>query len=373
MNTIIRAAIVAAKNQIPAECIQLAERHNIVLAPFTSIDELKNSEYFDVVLLQEVFLPDLRRMPKVTSSLIFLANQTTSITDLLPRIADISYYTVLQLPCSAEDIVEQIRKGFEEAREQKISVVNNLKQGKTIAVTSFANGVGKTMVAYNLAHKLALFLPDDAVCLTDMNVPLSAAKAMINIEETYSWNTIRPILKEGVVSASKIQNIVYPTSYRFQLLGGPTTYTENAPLSDREYQNLTESLANVYTASLIDMPTISQSTALKRLESVDTILIVLDATGNGILQTKRGLAMMQESAPELLEKTRFVMNRVDGAQGKTAELIASRFGIEVFAAFDNDPEAVSTVIDVGKLFQDKTLLLDAQFYQAAEKLIRSIL
>lgn len=373
MKTIIRAALVAPKNTIPADSQAVFESNHILLTHFSLLTDLKNSEYFDVILVHEAFLQEYRLMPKVTSSVIILAEEKTSITDLLPRISDVQYFTVLAMPVSSDDIVRQIRKAFEQARDKKITQVSEQTSGKTIAVTSFANGVGKTFVSYNISHKLALFLPDNMVSLTDMNYPLSTAKAMLNMEESYSWNTIRPVLKEGLVNSTKIGNIVYPTPYRFQLLGGPISYLENKPLSDREFGNLVHSLNEFYSVNVIDLPTIGDTDSLKRLRNVDTILIVLDDTGNSILQTKRGLEMMHEHSPELMEKTRFVVNKVDESYGKTAELIASRFRIDVFSAIDDDPEAVRSHSDAGKLFQDKTLLIDAQLYQLAEKLIRIVL
>ena len=373
MNTLIKAALVVPKKQIPVDSVQLADQKHILLSIFSSIEELQNSDYFDVLIVDESCIPEVRNMPKQPVSLIVLAKENTHISELLPRISDISYYTVLQYPVTADTLIKQARAAFDTARSKKLSQVEHTSQGKTIAVTSFANGAGKTLISYNLAHKLALFLPENSVSLTDMNTPLSNAKAMINLEESYSWNTIRPILKEGEVSATKLGNIVYPTPYRFQLLGGATSYAENKMLSDKEFTNLVLSLNNLYSVNIVDSSTVGSSEDVKRLSSADSILIVLDGTGISILQTKRGLEMMQQSYPELIEKVKFVINRIDVHQGKTAELIASRFGIEVFAAIDDDPDAVRVHQDAGKLFTDKTLLIDTQLYQLAEKLVRVVL
>lgn len=66
-------------------------------------------------------------------------------------------------------------------------VVKN-NQGKIISFCSFAGGVGKTVLAVNLAVELALKYPEQKVILLDLNLYNSDIAAMLNIKINYKYS-----------------------------------------------------------------------------------------------------------------------------------------------------------------------------------------
>ena len=100
------------------------------------------------------------------------------------------------------------------------------------------------------------------------------------------------------------------------------------------------------------------------------IVIVVDMSSNAILQTKRGIKEMQMNYPQLLPKLRYVVNKVDAQIGKSVPLVSDRLDIECFGQIDSDPEAINHVIENGKLFDNKEMLLDQQMYDLAESIMR---
>jgi Flp pilus assembly CpaE family ATPase len=223
-----------------------------------------------------------------------------------------------------------------------------------------------------LAAKLAQFFPDNSVCLVDMNKPMSIGRAMLNIEDTYSWLTLQPLLQEGSVSKQKIANIVYLTKYRFSLLSGPTTLGTKQSLTLKEFKNLDSSLKKIFKVVIYDFHTIENKETISYLSQSDMLLIVADATSASMLQMIRGISFMREENLDLLHSFRYILNKIDEQHGKSADLIASRLEITPFGVIDNDPEAVSTYIENGQLFEDKTLLLNRQLYTLAEAVVREL-
>jgi hypothetical protein len=91
-----------------------------------------------------------------------------------------------------------------------------------------------------------------------------------------------------------------------------------------------------------------------------------------ILQTIRTLSYIRASEPDILNNMKFVFNGIDPENGKTVELVQSKLGIEPFGIIDRDNEAVDKITENGELFNDKSLLIDAQIYNLAEKVIKEL-
>lgn len=371
MNKQINAAIVIHRLKESTVLKTELEKNNIVLTTFNSLNGLKNTGFYDVIMLHESFVKEVDNELFQDSQLLILT-ESKNISDVFLQVKDLQVYTVLSWPCDVKELKNYINQAYNHLIKNKTDKASKATKGKTIAITSFANGSGKSLIAYNLASKLATFLQSDSVCLVDMNLPFSAARALLNIQDNYNWHSIRPILKEGEPSKQKIQNIMYTTKYNFSLLSGPTDFETNTQLSLKEITNLQKGLKEIYQATVVDYHTVLTKEDFEYIRNTDVTLAIIDLKSLSILQSIRTIHYIRENEPEIINKMRFIFNGIDSANGKTAELVQAKLGIEPFAVIDRDNEAVEKIIENGELFADKSLLIDSQIYNLAEKVIKEL-
>ncbi len=355
-----------------ADVYKKVNAESFTVAEFKNVKELSNTGYYDAILLAETEIVSYKPEQFPNSALLVVTDSPSKGSELFPKIKSIHAYTIVALPVSAKKLEEYLNEAHSSFIQSKSQGAAKAEVGKSVLVTSFSNGSGKSLLSYNLAAKLASFFPENSVSLVDMNYPLSVSKAMLNIEDQYSWQILKPVLQEGIVDKQKIANIIYLTKYRFSLLSGPVDLSKNQPLSIKEFGNLDTSLKNIFKSVIYDFRTVSTDKDLSYFALADMVIIVVELSSVSILQTIRGLQHLRNNTPDLLEKVRFIVNKVDERKGKSAELVSSRLEMEPFGVIDNDPDAVDAFTEIGQLFEDKTLLVDKQLYTLAEKLVKEL-
>ena len=56
---------------------------------------------------------------------------------------------------------------------------------------------------------------------------------MLNVDTTYSWATIRPLLADGNLEESKLMSVLTVSPYKFPFLAGPESYTSNEKINKK--------------------------------------------------------------------------------------------------------------------------------------------
>lgn len=339
---------------------------------FKNIKEMSESRFFDVIIVHESLISSLEKKLFHESQIIIVSQSEKNIAEIYPKVKTLPVFTILKLPVIPDTMIHYIDRAYEELLSNKKKTAQNEAVGKSIIVTSFSNGSGKSLLAYNLAAKLSHFFQPEMVALADLNMPFSVVRAMLNMEDNYNWHSIRPVLQDGVPTKQNIQNMLYSTQYGFSLLSGPSDYDTNRTLSQKEFHNLVKGLNNLFKASVIDWHTLFVKEDFESLRSTDIVLGVIEMTSCGVLQAARGIPYVREQYPELFSKMKFVLNRVDVSEGRAPELVQSKLQIEPFAIIDEDRDAVKAYPENGRLFSDKSLLIDSQLYTIAEKLIKEL-
>ncbi|MCX7996423.1 MAG: hypothetical protein N2691_01525 [Patescibacteria group bacterium] len=372
MTFTIRAALVLAANNSVDQSDHRFLAGNIHLFPYRDLDSLGNTMYHDVLLVHESFASSFKKELYPNSAVVLLLDDGNRIADVYPKAEAMGAFTILTAPFLPDRLVDTIRKAYDAMLQKKKQLAEHADSGKVVAVTSFSNGSGKSLLAYNLSRKLTTFFPDQAVSLIDMNRPFGIGKALLGVEGKHSWDSLRAVLTEGSVSPQKVTNITYATGDGFAYIAGPTEYSTNTPLSGKQFRNLADSLQPVYRVSILDLPTMTSVEDISRLQSVDRILITIDVTSTSVLESMYGLRELRTAYPEVYGQSRFVLNRVDESAGRAAELVASRLEVDPYGVIDEDTEAVRSVLEQGRLFDDRTLLVDSQIYGIAERLVKEL-
>ncbi len=344
---------------------------SVVFLPCTSIEHALQQSMIDLIIIHQSYQESLVGLEHGTIPIVLACPADADMTKIYPSARQLPIMTILMLPLTIASIQELKKLRDLQQKDQTDKWLASGHTGATWAVTSFSAGSGVSLISYNVAQKLAsLYTSGDAVGLVDLNSPFGVSRAMIGTQEEYSWDTLRPVLKEGTLTRSHLLNVMYQTPYRFHLLPGPTDFETNDRLKSVELQRLSATAPELYQMTIFDMPTISTKQMLDDLEHFDHILVIVDASAIGVLQTSRALQYLRADRPEIAEKLLFVVNRADESRGRSPEIIADRLGVTLVGTVDEDTDAVQACFDAGKLIQDDSLLLDLQFHQLAQAIIQ---
>lgn len=371
MNKPISILTVLPKSKYPKEP-ELVFGNSVSVRNLTRFSDITHDMYHDAVIIHERHIDQLPTDGYDGIAIIVATDDLSNIARLYPKLYTYSVLTVIPLPLDHNNVQEALDLVAQRQKEETDRWLSGSEQGVSVGITSFANGVGKSLISYHLAQKISTMYPADSVALVDSNRPLSIAQAMIGSEVTYSWDTIRPLLAEGTIQPSQVVNVMNQTPYRFQLLSGPSGFENNLSLSRQEKQRLHTALRRVFRITIEDLPTADTDTSIENLLVHDHVVIIFDTTSISLLQTKRAISYMEENHPNILAKCIFVLNRCDEDTGRSASLVSTRFPMPLFGSIDQDADAIREIVENGALIQDNSLLINAQLTQLASDLIQLI-
>lgn len=371
MKTINAALVAQISEQISTDYIQKSLKSGIDLHVYKSVNNITETERIDVYVFGSAQLKNISETTVTGSALIVLQENKEDIQSMYRRAVELSAFTILQLPVDGNTLAKTISSAYDNLLKRKADEGQTRQTGKAIGVISFKNGIGKSMIAYNLANRLGRYFPGNEVCLSDFNLPFSVNKAVIDTDSKFSWDTIRPLLKEaGALTKSRLFSILKTTQFNFSLLGGPDNFKSNTPLNSGEMNHLVTAMKDNFTVTLLDLPTITNEKDIRGLSSLDKILIVVGTDSASIINTKFGIDFLRENNPEILDKCIFVLNRKDIKKDRTQQVLAPRLGVDFIAGVEDDPEAVDSYLNQGKLFDDKSLVITNDLNQLGEAVFK---
>ena len=156
--------------------------------------------------------------------------------------------------------------------------------GVIIGIFSAKGGVGKTILASNLAATFA-FDHHIPTALIDLNPGTGMADLLLDLDPKRSWWDLRDVFKE--LTAKQLELAV--TEYRpgLDLLASPPNILWEKPLSKTDLISLLEVCRRVYDLVLIDVEGGVSDLALSAFEIVDVCLILLTPDAPALRTTSR--------------------------------------------------------------------------------------
>ena len=213
--------------------------------------------------------------------------------------------------------------------------------GAIIGIFSAKGGVGKTLLATNLAAAFALG-HRVRTALIDLNPGTGTADLLLDLEPERSWQDLREVINE--LTPQHLGLAV--TSYRpgMDLLASPPQITWKEPLLKKELASLLDAFRKEYELVLVDLPAGISETTLAALDLVDLRLILLTPDAPALRATSRFLESLPADGPP----TGLVISQHSQGSAVTPTEIKDHLGKTVVGVLPIDPKSVWTNISYGE-------------------------
>ena len=166
--------------------------------------------------------------------------------------------------------------------------------GAVIGIFSAKGGVGKTLLATNLAVAFAVG-HRAKTALIDLNPGNGTADLLLDLNPERSWEDLRDVI--GELTPQHIRLAVTPYHPGLDLLASPFRCSGIPLLSRSNLTSLLDIFRGAYDLILLDTPTGTSQPALSALELVDLRLIVLTPDGPALRTTSRYLENLFKNGP----------------------------------------------------------------------------
>lgn len=327
---------------------------------------------FDVAVVHEEMIKNGTSPPGVRN-LIVLFDAKSSPNTVYQKARANAAAAALEFPFGAYRLTSLIQEVYQEGLRQKSAEAAQIREGKTIAVSSFKPGVGKSVIAYNLAAGLGHFVDPTSIVLVDLNEPLPASRALLDMDPEVGWDTIAPLLADGqIIDRGKLRSVTRTTPYGFQLLSRNTSSADEASLTPGELEVLLTSQKAHSPLTIFDMPSSPTLASNQRLEGFDQVVFIATPASACVANLSRAIPYIREHHETLFKRSIFVLNQYERRHEKMKKVLEERLDVQIFCTLIDDPQAVETFTSQGKLFDDKSLIITRDLAQLAHDLFKKV-
>lgn len=223
----------------------------------------------------------------------------------------------------AEARAAQARAAAAQAAEAAAAAANAPK-GKVVTVFSTKGGVGKTVVATNVA--VALSETGATVCLIDLDVNNGDVAIMLQLQPTRNINDLAAF--GGVIDDGSVRSILTKYSEHLSVVAAPVSLDSPDKASPEDIGKLIEALREQFDHVVIDTAGVFDDNALAALDRSDRIVLV----GTLDIPSLKGLKLAV-STLDLLNFGRntwtLLLNRADGKVGLSPSEFETTLGLKV--------------------------------------------
>lgn len=211
-------------------------------------------------------------------------------------------------------------------------------KGKVLTVFSTKGGVGKSLVATNLA----VILADSGkrTCLVDLDVNNGDVAIMLQLTPTRSINDL--VAFSGIIDDGAVSSMLTPQSDHLSVIAAPVHIDSPDKASSEDVGKLLEALKASFDFIVVDTSGVFDDHALTALDRSDRIILV----GTLDIPALKGLKLAV-STLDLLNFPRdtwsFVLNRADGKVGLTVEEFESTLGVQADCSLESSREVLAAV------------------------------
>lgn len=234
---------------------------------------------------------------------------------------------------AADAALSEARARAEAAREEA-----ERPTGQTITVFSTKGGVGKSLMATNIAVSLAD--QDHSVCVVDLDVNNGDIAIMLQLTPMRTLNDLAVF--RGEIDVDAVETLVTPYSKTLGVVAAPVHLDSPDQASNEDIGTLLDLLAKMYEFVVVDTSGVFDDHALTALDRTDTLVLV----GTLDIPALKGLKLATQTLDLLSfprEKWRFVLNRADAKVGLSAEEYESTLGVKADCKLESSREVLTAV------------------------------
>jgi len=256
-------------------------------------------------------------------------------------------------PFTAKELSETIRKVYESQQKRnmawigtKIEKPDNLpqKRGKIISFFSTKGGVGKTVVAVNLAMQLSKDVQKKVVLL-DLDLSAGDAALMLNIAPITS--IVDLVKEQEELSYNLLEVFLLPHVSGLKLLAAPERPEFSEYVTSKHVEEILRILKDNFDYIVVDLPAYYSDTNISVLEDSEYIILLLNQDITSLKRAKIDLEILKKL--NLEQKVKVVLNK-KGNNGFKPEDIEKVLGTKIFSSLIEDERTVVSSVNKGNPF-----------------------
>jgi pilus assembly protein CpaE len=221
-------------------------------------------------------------------------------------------------------------------------------KGRLIAVFSAKGGVGKTMLACNLAVVLKRRMKaDEQLYLVDGNLQFGDVRVVMDVhspQNVYETGAF----ERGQLDADVVKQVAYLHPSGVHILLSPIFSDTAERVTPKSLQHLFAISRDLASLVVVDLPTSYDDKTLTMLELADEILLVVTPEMSVVANTTRFLEVAAKL--ELGERVQMVINRSTSPSGMTPAQVRQVLGERVIGEIVSDERLVMRAINTGQPF-----------------------
>lgn len=252
-------------------------------------------------------------------------------------------------PFSADELVSTIRRTHDMEIQRRAQLMPSIplgkKLGRIISVFSAKGGVGKTVIAVNLAAELGK-KKDCKVALVDLDLQFGDVAIML---DTSPVRTIADIAREEEVDSEIVEACLLAHSTGIRVLASPLRPEQAESVTDRHVAAVLGLLAESYDFVIVDLSQRLDDISLTGLDMADTILLVATTELPAIKNAKVCLEIMESLGYES-SKIKLALSKPSREHGLDIDEIEKTLKRKVDVHVPNEERVVSPSVSKGTPF-----------------------
>lgn len=255
--------------------------------------------------------------------------------------------TVKQVAESSRRSAENLREKVDASKEPLISgkIQPQLRESKVITVFGNKGGIGKSIIATNLAVAAATRYKDQ-VALVDLDLQFGDISLMMNINPR---KTIAELMQEsGELTADLVGEYFYERS-GVKVLAAPHKPELGELVTSFGAETVLKLCRKMYAYTILDTPTFLDDTTLTALEMSDVVLLLISLDIPTIKNIKKGIDILDSL--KLLPRTKLILNRSSSLSvGLEAHDVEQVLGMKISATIPSDFKITVSSVNRGMPF-----------------------
>jgi pilus assembly protein CpaE len=210
--------------------------------------------------------------------------------------------------------------------------------GQMITVFSTKGGVGKSLMATNLA--VSLSDQGRTVCIVDLDVNNGDVAIMLQLTPMRTLNDLTAF--RGEIDVDAIETLVTPWSKTLGVVAAPVHLDATDQATSDDIGKLLDLLVRVYDYVVVDTSGVFDEFALTALDRTDTLVLV----GTLDIPALKGLKLATQTLDLLnfpRDKWRFVLNRADQKVGLSVDEYENTLGLKADCSLVSSREVLAAV------------------------------
>lgn len=274
-------------------------------------------------------------------------------------------------PFTRGTLIETITTTFEKYKEMQVKFkdnVNKIRDTKVIALFSSKGGVGKSVLALNIAVVLSKET-NKKVLLIDMDVQFGDISMLVN---QYDQKTILDAVDDGQIdSYETIKPYLYEYNNNFDILFAPKKPETAEYIAKETVENIMNSVKNQYDAIIVDTGINFNDNTLYILDIAQKILMVSTMEIVALKNTKLGLRVMDSLGYDK-DKVKLVINRFNISYGISKKEVEEVFKNGIFASIPDEEKTVTASVNKGLPFCDEKKCNKLKICKAIEEMCKDL-